>query len=82
MLSPDVVMAELQCLPKGKLKHLLGARSEGGDVTGRGGLLALANDLLHLFANAIERNAQGLERLAATPSPSWIRPKRMCSVPM
>jgi hypothetical protein len=29
-----------------------------------------------------ETRSEGLVRLAATPSPSWMRPTKMCSVPM
>ncbi len=61
MLCTDVVVAELKGFAERELKYLLGARGEG-DVPGRG-LLALADDLLYLLADAIERNAQGLKRL-------------------
>ena len=61
MLGADVVVAELQRLAQRQLQHLLRPRGEG-DVTGRG-LLALADDLLDLLADALERDAEGLERL-------------------
>ena len=59
VLGADVVVAQLQGLAQRELQDLLGARGEG-DVAGRG-LLALADDLLHLLADAVERNAQGLK---------------------
>jgi hypothetical protein len=74
VLGADVVVAQLQRLAQGQLEHLLGARGEG-DVTG-GRLLALADDLLHLLAHGLERDAEGLQALAATPSPSWMRPEQ------
>src|SRR3954468_683605 len=61
VLGADVVVAELQRLAQRQLQDLLGARGEG-DVPGRG-LLALADDLLHLLADALQRDAEGLERL-------------------
>ena len=59
MLGTDVVVAQLQRLAQRELQDLLGARGEG-DVAG-GRLLALADDLLDLLADAVERNAQGLK---------------------
>ena len=59
VLGADVVVAELQRLAQRQLQHLLRPRGEG-DVTGRG-LLALADDLLHLLADAFERDAKGPE---------------------
>ena len=61
VLGADVVVAELQRLAQRQLEHLLGPRGEG-DVTGRG-LLALTDDLLHLLADTLQRDAEGLERL-------------------
>ena len=61
VLGADVVVAELQRLAQRQLQHLLRPRGEG-DVAGRG-LLALADDLLHLLADALERDAEGLECL-------------------
>ena len=63
VLGADVVVAELQRLAQRQLQHLLRPRGEG-DVTGRG-LLALADDLLHLLADTLERDAEGLERLGS-----------------
>ena len=75
VLGADVVVAELQRLAQRQLEDLLGAGGEG-DVPGRG-LLALADDLLDLLADGLERDARGDSRaLAATPSPSWIRPEQ------
>ncbi|MCB5291518.1 hypothetical protein BJQ90_00944 [Arthrobacter sp. SO3] len=59
MLGADVVVSQLQRLAEREFQDLLGARGEG-DVSGRG-LLALPDDLLHLLADAVERNAQGLK---------------------
>ena len=61
VLRADVVVAELQRLAQRQLEHLLGARREG-DVA-RGLLLALADDILHPLAHAVERDAERLERL-------------------
>jgi hypothetical protein len=61
VLGADVVVAELQRLAQRELEHLLGARREG-DVAARR-LLPLADDLLDLVADALERDAEGLERL-------------------
>ncbi len=62
VLGADVVVAELQCLTQAELEDLLGPRRER-DVTG-GGLLALADDLLHLLADGLEADAEALEGLA------------------
>ncbi|BDZ55446.1 hypothetical protein GCM10025870_25190 [Agromyces marinus] len=80
MLGADVVVAELQRLAERELEHLLGARRER-DVPGRL-LLALADDVLDLLADGIEEIPSDSSAFAATPSPSWMRPSRMCSVPM
>ena len=61
VLGADVVVAELQRLAQAQLQHLLGARGER-DVARRR-LLALADDLLDLAANAFQRDAQRLQRL-------------------
>src|SRR5690606_39994658 len=61
VLSADVVVAELQRFAQGQFKDLLGARRER-DVSGRL-LLALADDVLHLLAHGVERDAQRLQRL-------------------
>ncbi|CAG7170935.1 hypothetical protein PICSAR21_03545 [Mycobacterium avium subsp. paratuberculosis] len=61
VLGADVVVAELQRLAQAQLQHLLGARGER-DVSGRR-LLALADDLLDLAADALQRDAQRLQRL-------------------
>ena len=62
VLGADVVVAELQRLAQAQLEDLLGPGRER-DVTG-GGLLALADDLLHLLADGLQRDAEALERLA------------------
>ena len=61
VLGADVVVAELQRFAQGQLEHLLGARRER-DVAGRL-LLTLADDVLHLLAHGVERDAEGLQRL-------------------
>ncbi len=62
MLGADVVVAELERLAQAQLEDLLRARRER-DVTGRG-LLALADDLLHLLAHRLEADAEALQGLA------------------
>ena len=61
VLGADVVVAELQRFAQRQLEDLLGARREG-DVPGRL-LLALADDVLHLLAHRVERDAERLQRL-------------------
>ena len=61
VLGADVVVAELQRLAQRQLQHLLGPRRER-DVPGRG-LLALADDLLDLLADGLERDAERLQGL-------------------
>ena len=61
VLGADVVVAELQRLAQGELEHLLGARRER-DVAARR-LLALADDLLDLGADGLQRDAEALQRL-------------------
>ena len=61
VLGADVVVAELQRLAERQLEDLLGARGERDVPGGRG--LPLADDLLDLLANGLERDVHGLERL-------------------
>jgi len=61
VLGPDVVVAELQCLPQRELEDLLRARGEGNVTAGC--LLALADDLLDLLAHRFQGDAEGLQRL-------------------
>src|SRR5690606_989217 len=61
VLGADVAVAELQRVAQAPREQLLGARGEG-DVAGRL-LLALADDVLHLLAHRVERDAERLERL-------------------
>ena len=61
VLGADVVVAELQRLAQTQLENLLGARSER-DVPRRR-LLALADDLLDLAADSLQRDPQRLQRL-------------------
>ncbi len=65
VLGPDVVVTELQRLAQRQLEHLLRSRREG-DVTRRG-LPAVADDLLHLGAHGLERDAERLECLGGNP---------------
>jgi hypothetical protein len=62
VLGADVVVAELKGFAQRELEHLLGARRER-DVAG-GLLLALADDVLNLLANRIERDVERLECLS------------------
>ena len=80
VLGADVVVAELQRFAQGQLEHLLGARRER-DVPGRL-LLALPMMSCTCSRTASSEMPSDSSALAATPSPSWIRPSRMCSVPM
>ena len=61
VLGADVVVAELQGLTERELEDLLRPGGEG-DVTGRR-RAALADDLLHLAADRLERDAERFERL-------------------
>ena len=61
VLGPDVVVAELERLAQRELEHLLGAGRER-DVARRR-LAAVADDLFHLGAHGLERDAERLERL-------------------
>ena len=61
VLGADVVVAELQRLAERELEDLLGAGGER-DVAARRGA-ALADDLLDLAADGLERDAEGLEGL-------------------
>ena len=61
VLGADVVVAELQRLAQRQLEDLLGAGGEG-DVPGRR-RAALADDLLDLAADGLERDAEALEGL-------------------
>ena len=61
VLGADVVVAQLQRFAQRQLEHLLRARREG-DVAGRL-LLTLADDVLHLLAHGVERDAEALEGL-------------------
>ena len=61
VLGADVVVAELQRLAQRQLQHLLGPRRER-DVPARR-LLPLADDLLDLLADALQRDPEGLQGL-------------------
>ncbi len=62
VLRADVVVAQLKGLAERQLQDLLGTGGEG-DVPGRG-LLALTDDLLHLLADRLKRNAEALQGLS------------------
>jgi len=61
VLGADVVVAELKRLAQAQLEDLLRPRREG-DVAG-GRLLALADDLLNLLADRLQRDAEALQSL-------------------
>ncbi|GMA18154.1 hypothetical protein GCM10025862_01750 [Arsenicicoccus piscis] len=61
VLGADVGVPELQRLAQRQLQHLLGPRRER-DVAGRG-LLALADDVLDLLADGVQRDAEALQGL-------------------
>jgi len=61
VLGADVVVAELQRFAQRQLQHLLRPGREG-DVPARG-LLPLADDLLDLLADTLQRDTQRLQRL-------------------
>ena len=65
VLGADVVVAELQGLAQAELEDLLGARRER-DVSARR-LLPLADDLLDLGANRLQRDVEALEGLRRYP---------------
>src|SRR6185312_5368193 len=67
VLGSDVVVAELERLTQGQLEDLLGPGGEG-DVAG-GGLLALADDLLHLLTHGSQRDVERLQRLCGDALP-------------
>ena len=74
-VGADVVVAELRASRSDSSQDLLGLRRER-DVPGRR-RAALADHLLDLAAHRFEGNAQALQSLRRTPSPSWISPRRM-----
>ena len=61
MLGADVVVAQLQRFAQAQLENLLGARRERNMPRRR--LLPLADDLLDLAADALQRDAQRFQRL-------------------
>ena len=65
VLGADVVVAELQRLTQRQLQDLLGSGGEG-DVPG-GRALALADDLLDLGPDGLQRDAERLQRLGGDP---------------
>ena len=61
MLGADVVVAQLECLAQREFEHLLGAWGEGNMAAGR--LAALADDLLDLATDGLERDPERLAGL-------------------
>ena len=80
VLGADVVVVEPARFVDGELDHLLGARSQADLADDRP--VAAADDELDGGADLVELDAQVVEDLAATPSPSRTRPSSRCSVPM
>ena len=74
VLGPDVVVPQLQRFTQRELKNLLGPRGKG-DVSGRG-LLALPDNLLDLFADGTQRNAQGFKGLSGNAFALMNEPKQ------
>ena len=72
-------MAELASAHR-ELEHLLRARRVGGRA---GGLrrFPLLDRLLDLLLDLVQLDGEVLQHGGATPSPSRMRPSRMCSVP-
>jgi hypothetical protein len=80
VLGADVVVAELQRLAQRQLEHLLGAGVKGmwpdGDEPP---WPMISSTWLRTPSREMPSDSSAL---AATPSPSWMSPSRMCSVPM
>ena len=81
VLGADVAVAELQRLAQRQLEDLLGP---GGERRGaRSGRCRPGRSSPRPSRGRPPgRRPSDSSALAATPSPSWIRPRRMCSVPM
>ncbi len=81
VLGADVVVTQLEGLAERQLEHLLGTGGEG-DVARLGEeppWPMISSTWLRTASREMPRDSRAL---AATPSPSWMRPSRMCSVPM
>ncbi len=78
VFGADVVVAELERLAQGQLEDLLG---RGVNGTGPSRRLALADDLSTCWRTASREMFRDSSAFAATPSPSSVKPRRMCSVP-
>ena len=74
MLGADVVVVEPARLVDRELDHLLGARREPDLADDRP--IATADDELDGGADLVQLDAQVVEDLAATPSPSRTRPEQ------
>ena len=81
VLGADVVVAELQRLAQRQLEHLLGPGGEGRRP-GRSRARPGRSSPRPSPGRPPARCRADSSALAATPSPSWMRPRRMCSVPM
>ncbi len=80
VLGADVVVAELERFTQGEFEHLLRAGVKGmwpdGDEPP---WPMISSTWLRTASREMPRLSSAF---AATPSPSWISPSRMCSVPM
>ena len=80
VLGADVAVAELERLTQGELEHLLRPGVNGGEPVGAVPASPMVSSTFSRTASSETPNDSSA--LAATPSPSWISPRRMCSVPM
>ena len=80
VLGADVVVSELQRLAEGELEDLLRAGRERDVPDGAEPPWPMISSTW--LRTASSEMPSDSSALAATPSPSWIRPSRMCSVPM
>jgi hypothetical protein len=81
VLGAHVVVVQVTSLFHRVLDDLLGPRRLGQLAHGHH-IGAALNELLHLQADLSKSTSRFFSTFAATPLPSLIRPRRMCSVPM
>ena len=80
VLGTDVAVAQLQGLAQRELENLLRRGVKGGEPLGAVPAMPIVSSTFSRTASReIPRDSRAL---AATPSPSWMRPSRMCSVPI
>ena len=80
VLRPDVVVPELESLSQGQLQHLLGpGRERDVPRRRRAPRPMISSTWPRTASNEMPSDSSAF---AATPSPSWMRPSRTCSVPM